>query len=119
MKPLAARAAKLGGNHSRHVSCGFAKRGKGRLWNVTPSLALSFVRVPPMEELMRKLIVTTAAGLLLTFSAASVDAAAGKAHPRSIEGRAAFVVPMPPVLYRFNDFGPDYGAPDPFAGKAG
>jgi hypothetical protein len=29
------------------------------------------------------------------------------------------VVPTPPVLYQFNDFGPDYGAPDPFAGKAG
>jgi hypothetical protein len=72
-----------------------------------------------MEELMRKLIVMATAGLLLTLGVASVDAAAGKAHPRLIAGRAAYVVPMPPVLYRFNDFGPDYGAPDPFAGKAG
>jgi hypothetical protein len=72
-----------------------------------------------MEELMRKLIVMATAGLLLTFGAASVNAAAGKAHPRLVEGRAAFVVPTPPVLYRFNDFGPDYGALDPFAGKTG
>jgi hypothetical protein len=27
--------------------------------------------------------------------------------------------PAPPVLYRFNDFGPDYGAPDSFVEKAG
>ena len=68
---------------------------------------------------MRKLIVMSAAALLLTLSAASVDAAAGKAQPRLIEGRAAYVAPTPPVLYRFNDFGPDYGAPNPFAGKTG
>jgi hypothetical protein len=68
---------------------------------------------------MRKLIVMATAGLLLALSAASVDAATTeKARPRLTEGRAAFV-PTPPVLYRFNDFGPDYGAPDPFAGKAG
>jgi hypothetical protein len=70
-----------------------------------------------MEELMRKLIVTIAAGLLLT-SAASVDAAtAGKALPRLTEGRAAYVTPAVPM--RFNDFGPDYGATIPFVGKAG
>jgi hypothetical protein len=68
---------------------------------------------------MRKLIVMATAGLMLALSAASVNAAAGKAHPRLIEGRAAFVVPVPPVLYRFNDFGPDYGAPNAFAEKAG
>ena len=67
---------------------------------------------------MRKLIMTATVGLIVTLGAASVDAA-GKAHPRMVEGRAAFVVPTPPVLHRFNDFGPDYGAPDPFAGKAG
>jgi hypothetical protein len=72
-----------------------------------------------MEELMRKLIVTVTAGLLLTLSAASVDAA-GKARPRLTEGRAAYVPPpAPPVLYRYNDFGPDYGTTIPFAGKAG
>jgi hypothetical protein len=68
---------------------------------------------------MRKLILMMTAGLMLTLGAASVDAAAGKAQPKMTEGRAAYVVPTPPVLYRFNDFGPDYGAPDPFAGKAG
>jgi hypothetical protein len=68
---------------------------------------------------MRKLIVMATVGLLLTLGTASVEAAPVKAHPRLVEGRAAFVVPTPPVLYRFNDFGPDYGAPDPFAGKTG
>jgi hypothetical protein len=72
-----------------------------------------------MEELMRKLIVMATAGLMLALSAASVNAAARKAHARLIEGRAAFVVPVPPVLYRFNDFGPYYGAPNAFAEKAG
>jgi hypothetical protein len=72
-----------------------------------------------MEELMRKLIVMVAAGLLLTLGTASVEAAPVKAHPRLVEGRAAFVVPTPPILYRFNDFGPDYGAPNAFAEKAG
>jgi hypothetical protein len=72
-----------------------------------------------MEELMRKPIVMATAGLLLTLGTASVEAAARKAPPRLTEGRGAYVVPTPPVLYRFNDFGPDYGAPNPFAGKAG
>jgi hypothetical protein len=58
------------------------------------------------------------AGLLLTLGTASVEAAP-RALPRLTEGRAAYVVPTPPVLYRFNDFGPDYDAPNPFAGKAG
>jgi hypothetical protein len=71
-----------------------------------------------MEELMRKLIVTAAAGLLLMITAASVDAAR-RYQPRLIEGRAANVTPVPPVLYRFNDFGSDYGTTIPFAGKAG
>jgi hypothetical protein len=70
-----------------------------------------------MEELMRKLIVTIAAGLLLTFIASSA-AAAAKALPMLTEGRAAYVTP-PATPYRFNDFGPDYGATIPFAGKAG
>jgi hypothetical protein len=69
-----------------------------------------------MEELMRKLIVTATAGLLLMISAASVDAAR-RYQPRLIQGRAAYVTPVPPVLYRFNDFGPDYGLTIPFAGK--
>ena len=68
---------------------------------------------------MRKLILMATASLMLMLGAANADAAAGKAHPKLVEGRAAFVVPMPPVLYRFNDFGPDYGAPNPFAGKTG
>jgi hypothetical protein len=67
---------------------------------------------------MRKLIVTVTAGLLLTLSAASADAA-GKARSRFTEGRAAYETPAPPILYRFNDFGPDYGTSIPFAGKAG
>jgi hypothetical protein len=71
-----------------------------------------------MEEFMRKLIVTVTAGLLLTLSAASVDAAR-RSQPRLIDGRAAYVTPVPPILYRFNDFGPDYGTAVPFAGKAG
>jgi hypothetical protein len=71
-----------------------------------------------MEKLMRKLIVTATAGLLLMLSAANADAA-GKAKPRLTDGRAAYVTPVPPILYRFNDFGPDYGAAVPFAGKAG
>jgi hypothetical protein len=71
-----------------------------------------------MEELMRKLIVTIAAGLLLTFSAASAAAAAAKAPPMLMtEGRAAFATP--PEAPNFNDFGPDYGATIPFVGKAG
>lgn len=82
--------------------------------------AFVYSRVPPMKELMRKLIVMATAGALLTLGAASVDAAAKKAQPRLIEGRAAYVSPpAPPVLYRFNDFGPDYGAPDSFVEKAG
>jgi hypothetical protein len=69
---------------------------------------------------MRKLIVMAAASLLLTLGAARADAANGKSRPTMTEGRAAFVTPpTPPVLYRFNDFGPDFGAPDPFTGKAG
>jgi hypothetical protein len=56
--------------------------------------------------------------LLLTLSAASVDAAR-RSQPRLIDGRAAHVTPLPPVLYRFNDFGLDYGTTIPFAGKAG
>jgi hypothetical protein len=42
-----------------------------------------------------------------------------KNSPRLIEGRGACVVPVPPVLYRFNDFGPDYNTTTPFAEKAG
>jgi hypothetical protein len=73
-----------------------------------------------MEELMRKLILMAAAGVLLMFSAASADAAAGKARPRLTEGRATYVTaPARPMLYRFNDFGPDYGTSIPFAGRAG
>jgi hypothetical protein len=72
-----------------------------------------------MEELMRRRIMMATAGLMLTLGAANADADAGKAPPKLIEGRAAFVTPpAPPALHRFNDFGPDFGAPDPFAGKA-
>ena len=65
---------------------------------------------------MRKLIVAMSAGVLLTLSAASADAAR-RYQPRLIEGRGVYEMPMPPVLYRFNDFGPDYGT-TPFAEKA-
>jgi hypothetical protein len=61
-----------------------------------------------------------ATGVMLTLGVASVDAAAEKAQPKFLGGREAIVTPpTPPVLYRFNDFAPDYGAPDPFARKAG
>jgi hypothetical protein len=75
---------------------------------------------PAMEESMGKLILTGSAGLLLPLSVASVDAAAAKVRPRLTEGRAAYAAPpRPPVSYRFNDFGPDYGTAIPFAGNAG
>jgi hypothetical protein len=83
-------------------------------WNVTPCEGVSFSN----GGIMRKLIVTATAGLLLIISAASVDAAR-RYQPRLIEGRAAHVTPVPPVLYRFNDFGPDYGTTIPFTRKAG
>jgi hypothetical protein len=65
---------------------------------------------------MRKLIMTVAAGLLLTLTGVSVDAAARKAATKPTEGRAAYEVPVPPILYRFNDFGPEVV---PFAVKTG
>jgi hypothetical protein len=71
-----------------------------------------FVRVPPLEELMRKLIMTATAGLLLTFSAASVDAAAANL----IEGRAVYQSPR--SHWRGNDFGPGFESHQPVPNKA-
>jgi hypothetical protein len=64
-----------------------------------------------MEELMRKFIVTMAAGLLLT---AGVDAAAAK--PKPIEGRAAYQASHSHL--RGNDFGPGFESPQPVPNKA-